>query len=288
MRSFSEQYGYSPEKEIQVDTMDDDLKRRISDVIYEHLYIIPAKLVWTRWIKRDVAEMVKHQKEDEWYTLGEHFVSDVWNDTLKAILMQKIKKTSTHNEIYDLVQLVVQGMREDEVQDYFGRTWKKSQFVDDMNAVLEENRSGWRIDNDMIVPVMEGKELEAVHKAASISETNAQCVKMAMQAMGVVSPDYRASIAHSAGMAEGTLDTIGAVGNGMSTKLDSVAGRLGVPDEIVASFKRMNDFANRHARHPNQKSGYAAGRDDAMLALVSFSAMSAYLHGRWKAMGGSP
>jgi len=292
LKSFSEKYGYAPEKEIQVDSMDDDLKRRISDVIYEHLAMIPTKPIWTGWVKRDVAELEQPVSESYW-SRGITTLSR-WSEYSRHVLMQTIKETSAHNKIYDLVLLIVQSMEgcADPAPSRMGERSgpalsrmndPKSEFVDAMNAVLEENRSGWRIENDMIIPAIGEQELEAVRKAASLTEKNAQYVKMAMQGMSVSSPDYRGSIAHSAGMAESTLDKIGAEGQGVGTKLSSVVESLEIPHEIAESFRQMNNFANRFARHPNQKSDYEPDRDDAMLALVSFSAMSAYLHSRWKA-----
>lgn len=257
MDSFSVRHGYEPKKELQVDTMDDDLKRRIIDVIHENFSLIPMRHVWTQWVKLPVNELdlgIVHAKE---------------------IFMEKCNETQTHHKMYTLVEIILCNMNEH----------YKGKFTHAMNDVLAENMSAWRIEGDTVVKKMGDAEAMAVREAASIDEESASLVKEALRAMGASSTDFETSITLSAKMAEGTLDRIGARGKGMGSKLDSVAGRLGIPDEIVASFKRMNDFANRHARHPRQKSGYAAGRDDAMLALVHFSAMSTYLHGRWRDTG---
>lgn len=257
MDSFSVRHGYEPKKGLQVDTMDDDLKRRIIDVIHEHFSLIPMRHVWTQWVKRPVAEL------------------DLDILRAKHTFMKKCNETPTHDKMYTLVEIILRNMNENYMEE----------FTRDMNDVLTENMSAWRIEGDTVVRAMGDAEAKVVQEAASIDEENANLIKGALRAMGASSTDFETSITLSAKMAEATLDRIGARGNGMGSKLDSVAGRLGIPDEIVASFKRMNDFANRHARHPRQKSGYAAGRDDAMLALVSFSAMSTYLHGRWRDTG---
>lgn len=280
MRSFSERYGHAQEKEIQADSMDDDLKRRISDVIYERLGTIPTRPVWTRWVKRGVAELEHPVPSSSYWTRGMTTMSG-WSVHSRNVLMQKIEETKAHNEIYDLIQLIVQSMEDPEGPMYAGIGSPRKKFVSDMNAVLEEERSGWRIENDMIVPAVARADLEAIREAASISAENARLSNDAMRAMGPSDPNFETSIMLSAKMVENTLDGIGARGNGVGSKLDSVSKGLALPDCIVKSFKRMNAFANEFARHPHDQDTYRDDRNDAMVILVWSSAMSRYLHGRW-------
>lgn len=287
MKSFSERNRYVSKKEIQVDSMDADLKRRILDVIYEHLDSVPVKPVWTGWIKRDVAELVHLSEISGWYSLGGRTEPRAWFDLTRNILLNKIKETEEHHEIYDLLEIIVQNMEENHVDPVYGTTSKpKSEFVGAMNGILEENMSAWRIEGDTVVRAVGDAEMGAIREASSLSEENAGYARDARRAMGINNPDYRASIAHSTNIAENTLNMVGGRGSGVGQKLDSVAGSLGITDEVVASLKHMNNFANRFARHASKKSDYAPDRDDAMLALAFFSAMSAYLHGKLEARGG--
>jgi len=267
LKSFSERHGFVPEREIQVDSMDDDLKRRIIDVIYEHVETIPRKLVWTMWVKRSVSEL--------------------WDwDSAKLDLMKKLKETQTHHEVYSLVELIVRGLGEDYVDPLYGPSSAlKSMFVDNMNEVLAENMSAWRIEGDTVVLAVGEAEIMTIRKAASISEENAGYVKRALKAMGPTDPDFEDSITQSFKMAENTLVKVGGSGSGLGRKLDSVVRSLEIPGNIVESFKQMNTFANEFARHPHDKAEYESDRNDAMLTLVWFSAMSAYLHSRWRDRG---
>ncbi|RNJ72878.1 MAG: hypothetical protein EB824_05345 [Thaumarchaeota archaeon S15] len=253
MDSFSVRRGYEPKKGLQVDTMDDDLKRRIIDVIHENFSLIPMRHVWTQWVKLPVDELdlgIVHAKE---------------------IFMEKCNETQTHHEMYTLVEIILHNMDEH----------YRDEFTRDMNYVLAENMSAWRIEGDTVILAMGEEEAKAVRQAASISEENADYARGAIRSMGVNDPDFENSITQSAKMAENTLNVIGGRGNGISSKLGSVAVVLDLPEDIVRSFKRMNDFANEFARHPHDKKTYRDDRNDAMLVLVWSSAMSNYLHGRW-------
>jgi len=223
--------------------------------------------------------------QDAMYVQAGRYALGGWSDVAVRALVKKIEGTSPHHVIYDLVQLIVHGMEKSADPARPGTVEAKSRFVDDMNGVLEENRSGWRICSGMIVPVMGEQDLATVREAASISEENAELVKGSLRAMGVSDPDFETSITLSAKMVENTLNKIGARGNGLGSKLDNVAGALGIPDDIFKSFKRMNDFANELARHPHDQETYRDDRNDAMLVLVWSSAMSSYLHGRWADRG---
>lgn len=287
MKSFSERHGHVPEREIQVDSMDADLKRRILDVIYEHLDSIPVKPVWTGWIKRGVAELEHLSGVPGWRSPSGQTEPRVWFDLTRNILLNKIKETEEHHEIYDLLEIIVQSMEESHIDPVYGTAKRsKSEFVGAMNGVLEENMSAWRIEGDMVVRAMADVEAGAVREAASISEENADYVRGAMRAMGASDPDFETCITLAAKTAEGTLDRIGSRGSGVGSKLDSIAGSLDLPVDIVKSFKRMNDFANEFARHPHSKETYRDDRNDAMLILVWCSAMSTYLHNRWRDRGG--
>lgn len=253
MDSFSVRHGYELKKELQVDTMDNDLKRRILDVIHENFSLIPMRQVWTQWVKRPVAELDR----------------SVYH--VNSTLMNKLNATLTHDKMYTLMEIIVCNMDER----------YKDKFTRDMNYVLAENMSAWRIEGDTVIQAMGEEEAKAVRQAASISEENADYAREAIKSMGVNDPDFENSITQSAKMAENTLNVIGGRGNGVSSKLGSVAGVLDLPEDIVRSFKRMNDFANEFARHPHDKKTYRDDRNDAMLVLVWSSAMSNYLHGRW-------
>ncbi|RNJ71869.1 MAG: hypothetical protein EB824_06470 [Thaumarchaeota archaeon S15] len=124
--------------------MDDDLKRRIWDVIYEKYSMVPLKAVWVYWVKNSVEGM-----EDD-YADGK--------------IATKYWFRSGYNDVYDLLEIISQNMEPKH----------RPEFEEAMNSVLAENMSGWRLDDGLVVGVMTREEKEAIRKAATLSEENAR------------------------------------------------------------------------------------------------------------------
>ena len=206
------------------------------------------------------------------------------HDNVLLVLKMKYWKIpdNEHYRIYELVETVCGGPEASRRRD----------FVRDINAMLAENLSVYRLAKCRLERTMSDLENDSVKKAAGLSAKSGKHVEKALKHMGPTSPDYEASISESVKMVEHTAQKLGGTGRGLNSLVRDVSKRLGLHPVMQGQFAQMYGFANRTARHSEAGEEYTPDSDDAMVMLVWCAAMANYLVDKDAAAGsaraGSP
>jgi hypothetical protein len=154
-QSFSQRMGFRPVKSIiQVDTMDDELRTAIWNVLTEE--------IWNH-------VTVEYSYINDAYFLGRNFTDNIWVNFLKKTIDTKPEtKADFLKQIrplffkfewyraYDFIEFVAQAC-------YHKATLKY--FIKSCNAVLARELSAYRFVGEQLVPVTSDKEIEAIEKA---------------------------------------------------------------------------------------------------------------------------
>ncbi len=252
MSSFSKRYGYEPIKGLQFESMDDDLKRRIWDIVDDcnQAGMLPREVVWVYWQKRRRGEYSRWS-----YSIEELY--EAYNE-------------AEFNKVYDLLELMWGQMAE----------WDRQKFEDALNEILLENDSGWKMVEGQMEPVIGEESIDALHQASTISEQAKLHAEKAIRHINPTNPDYEASIVESIKMIEAVAKRYSKK-TGLSGILEDIDSRAGLHPKVKDAFKKMYDFSNKSgARHAAAEPGYTVDINDAQIVLVWCAAMANYIERR--------
>ena len=270
MARFSQRIGKSPIKTVlQTDSMDDDLRvglwntyqqffaakyedRTISDTGFLGFY----KVLWRDFLKLPLDEL------DNWFPrtfkwIREWFFRVEWY------------------EVYDFMEFIGQANAPIHVGAY----------RDYCNAILEGEMSGYRFVGDLLTPITDDNELQAIQEAIEESvKTNLSGVHEHLRAaLSKLSdrkdPDYRNSIKESISAVESLCQVI--LGDPKATlgkALKVVKDKIGLHTALEQSFSAIYGYASdeggiRHAMLGKSDCEF----EDAKYMLVSCSAFIKYL-----------
>lgn len=191
---FSERYGYKPVREIiQKESIDDDLKNRLWSCLYNHffdmyqssytykIYYEPqTKLLWQNFLKKPINTLPSSSF-----------------DATKQIRI--IFNNSKWYEIYDLVEEIIK---------IYPNIYKlKSSFLLELNIILEEENSAYRIIDNQVTEITSEQEIQSIEEAlenTSLYSGVQQHLKRALELMSDrQSPNYAKSMQESISGVEG-------------------------------------------------------------------------------------
>jgi len=279
--SFSQRMGFEPiKKEIQIDSMDDDLRNGLwnvltivywgnfekyySDNIYDN-YQYPisnypnlevfCKLLCIKYYKKTLDSMT-----GSWV----NFYNDMRNYFFNC----------KWNKVYDFLEFVA--------ENFPDSNEKNISFQKDCNSVLEKEFSGYRFIEKLIVPITNKEEISEIEKALSFSDKFkpvSQHLKDALQKLSDrESPDYKNSIKESISAVESMCNLI----TGSKTSLGNALKKLEKHIKIHTALK--NGFIKIYG-YTSDEDGIRHGMldipnidfEDAQYFLVSCSAFINYL-----------
>jgi hypothetical protein len=179
---FSQKYGIVPPKQIQVEAMDEVLITRLTNAIQGFVnskdidekiatinYIIDKYACFTNINKPNYDDYIRllKQAKEKWYLL------------------------------YDIIDLLFE--YEDKNRDPARSYQKELQLTRSINEVLEEEKAGYRIVNEEIIPITNPIEISAIEEASStdFKSVNIHIDKALQLYSDRHQPDYENSIKES-------------------------------------------------------------------------------------------
>jgi len=258
---FGVRHGFEKRGSPQDARMDHRLKNGLWNVFYEHWpYDEGVRAgIWTDWAELTLDDFDRKER------LG-------GADPNHHIVLSTLKKIywgipeDEHYRIYELVEVVC-GILE---------ASRRREFAADINTVLAENLSVYRLAKCRLERTMSDLEHGSVKKASEISAKSREHVEKAIKHMSPTSPDYEASISESIKLVEHTAQGLGGKGNGLNSMVDGLSEGLALHPAMTGQLSQLYKFANRTSRH-SVAGEYKPDSNDAKAVLVWCSAMANYL-----------
>jgi hypothetical protein len=260
---FSERMGFVKVSDVfQIDSISQGLRNRIYNTIWQ---MLPNEN------KQRAVYSVIHC---EFYKLphnsfqhyGSH-ISGSFDDSFNH---------SEWYQIYDLLEYIINLYYKPEFADYV--TYTKDQFITKLNLIFENERSGYRIIDNLVTPIIDNNEIESIEEAINQQDNASIHLKTALQHLSnKQNPDYRNSIKESISAVEFVIRTI-TKENTLGKGLNKIQAKIHLPTVLKDGFEKIYAYTNneegiRHAlmEEPNLK------LEDAKFMLVSCSAFTNYL-----------
>ena len=275
MRLFSDRYGYNPIKEIQVETVTDQLRNRI----------------WNLFYNEDIAPREKGEKKP--------YYNEPWEKPIELSLLDQmglIVDASVQGIIAQkkLQQVLVRDCKWYQVYDFIeahllhtgGR--ERGLRIDQYNDLLEELKSGYRVYGCSVIPITNQAEIDTISQAmhTKYAAPNMHIEKALKLYADRQAPDYQNSVKESISAVEAMCCII--------TKLS------GANATLHAAIKKLKD-CGIHIHPAMERAfsalyGYASDEngirhggidfvgvpaEDAKYMLVSCSAFVNYLIEKW-------
>ena len=185
MNRFSERLGITPEKMIQLDGMDEDLRNRLWNAIrYEwDSWSMDFKLgfyrtAWDTFFKRSIDKIAFYER-DRFRVIQSYYFACLWN------------------EAYDLVEFTCKSAGALSKR----RTSAQSQFqalVARVNGALESERSGYRFLDNSLVLITSPEEISEIESALISPDTVAAHIQQALELFSSRdNPNYRNAISEA-------------------------------------------------------------------------------------------
>lgn len=278
MNTFSERYGYvAPrnaviKEDMPLDVVNaicnciDNLKAKYDSYMYYH-YPILEKNIWCFFLNRKVSD----------FTIYEHNVLAKYISSLKNPWYKKL----------DLLEYVLKYM----TSESEGKNNPKGielcyYFSHCLNLEFERLYYGYRIVDNLVVPITNEMEIEAIEKALADSKDNIQ-VHLS-EALKLFSdkehPDFRNSIKESISAVEALCreltgeETLGKALKRLEDNGITIQNQLKDAFIKLYAYTNQPDTAIRHCQMGNDTT-YHPSYNEAYFMLVSCSAFISYLSG---------
>ena len=183
---FSERYGYKEEKSIQINDISKTLRIRIWNLFYYNEVLAGGlsspriQLAFTGGIT------VEDKIADK---LGFLSGSSINKKSAKDKIEQYLVLNCQWYEVYDFIEIYLSFLSDE----------KRNEIELQINALLEEEKSGYRVVSGEIAPITNGEEIESITKAASTPffSVNQHIQKALEKYSDLETPDYENSVKES-------------------------------------------------------------------------------------------
>lgn len=270
---FSERYGFSVKKEIQIEGMDWDLRNAIWNMFYENYILIESscfsrrngRLINNHFIFTQIWTYFLHNKLDN--------IPSYENKTFGRMFQPKFDKLKWY-EVYDFIEFVLQ------IDD----TIRGNDFKEGLNLILERERSGYRIVNTSVIKLIEDCEIESIEELVNQEEYEGVKIhiKTALKLLAKRDdPDLRNSIKESISAVESICCTIcddDKLSLGKALKQIEKKSSCKIHPTLITAFEKKYGYTSdddgiRHSLLEEDNLYY----EDALYMLVSCSAFVNYL-----------
>ena len=264
---FSEKYGYKPKKQIMYESISDVLRQRIWNLFY--LNDVKAINIGLNDIfnSKSVEEMVADK-------LGLAVNGIKQRNTVE----EYVTMTCKWYEVYDFLDIYLSVISES----------YKQQRINEINQLLEEEKSGYRIVNGEIAPITSTSEIETIEQAANspFNSVNEHIQKALGFYADIKNPDYENSIKESISAVEAMCCIITGE-SGHSATLGSTLKKLKdcgvyIHSAMEKAFSALYGYTcdENGIRHGG-KDFHNVPAEDAKYMLISCSAFVNYLIEKW-------
>lgn len=291
--SFSERMNFVPRRVIQIDDIDSALRNRIINKVENEFDEDQAKYVLDSMGYRIVPEGPFSGS----YAYG----GDNFNELIKMM------ETLPWHHLYDVLEYgygalkaTCKGCPLDEgIDDCCDHTCQhkkdREKYSSDFNSILEQEKSGYRLINGFIAPIVAESEIECIEEAShtQFPAVNTHFEKALQLYSNRKNPDYENSIKESISAVEAVCCKITEMTGGQATlgkalkKLESRG--VVIHGALKDAFEKLYGYTSnadgiRHGGIDFQK----APAEDAKYMLISCSAFVNYLLEKYSKLGGTP
>ncbi len=182
---FSERFGYKEDQAIQYETISDKLRNRIWNLFYQS-EIRDGRLSSKRLgIALNGGQTIEEKIVDRFGLLIYH--TD--KQTAEEQLRERVLKFFRWYEVFDFIEIHLSFLENNE------RNIRAKQY----NAILEQEKSGYRIVCDVIAPIINEAEIKSIEEASAtkFSSVNEHIRKSLELYADTQSPDYQNSVKES-------------------------------------------------------------------------------------------
>lgn len=269
---FSERIGKKQIKsEIQLDSMDNDLRNGLWNVI--NMFILEPMQE-----KHDLTfSPFKQPIEAIWYSFFKEPIDDMPYGTKRVTDFLRTKFFSwDYVEVYDFVDFIA---------SMSTLPLNKSEFINMCNFILKRELSGYRFVNDQLVPITSQVEIAEIENAMTSSSrktlkgVNIHLQEALAKLANKKSPDYRNSIKESISAVEALCQLItGEPKTELSKTLKILKNKVHIHAALEQAFIKMYGYTSdsdgiRHAMLDETN----LDQEDALYMLVTCSAFVNYL-----------
>ncbi|HRG63924.1 MAG TPA: hypothetical protein PLP75_13010 [Burkholderiales bacterium] len=266
---FSERMGFVKVSDaFQIDSISQELRNRIYNFIDEE-YLTNDNLRSSIYKKIHINFYKLKQNQFKYYNDGGFLhVKSSFEDSFD---------NSEWYKIYDLLEFILQ------MYTFYSNfaeyvAYCSEAFIIKINQILEEERSGYRIVDGLVTPIIDNNEIESIEEAINQQDNTSIHLRTALQHLSNKhKPDYRNSIKESISAVEFMLRTI--TGESTAGKaLNKVQSKIHLPSVLKDGFEKIYAYTNgnegiRHALMEETK----VTLEEAKFMLVSCSAFINYL-----------
>lgn len=263
---FSERMGFVKVSDVfQTDSMSQELRNRIYNFIVGAL------------VKYKAQEHIFYYLHCKFYKLPLHGFE--YNTNTNHGSVDRSILSSKRYKIYDLLEHLLSKYNIDAFVSYMNYT--KEEFITNINQILEEERSGYRIIDGLVTPIIDNNEIANIEEAINQPYNASIHLKTALQHLSnKQNPDYRNLIKESISAVEVILRII--TGESTAGKaLNKIQEKIHLPTVLKDGFEKIYAFTNgkdgiRHALMDET----TLQLEDAKFMLVSCSAFVNYLRSK--------
>ncbi len=285
---FSQRMGIVPEKQIQLDDMDDSLRNRIINKL-QQLSAFEARHILDK-MGEEISENIN--------------ITDLIFDRTDTNLLLKFLRNCEWYKVYDCLDFYLQHFTIscDKYDRYNGgcRSCSKSKrcetyrrkmgMINEINIILEEEKSGYRIINGVVATMTNPVEIESIEQSmlTAYPAVNTHLSKALDLYSDRQNPDYENSIKESISAVEAMCSII----VGKDTTLGKALNQLEKKGIII--HKSLEQAYNRIYGYTSDEKGIRhagidftdAPAEDAKYMLVSCSAFVNYLTEKYEKVKG--
>lgn len=270
--SFSKRYGFKEPTIFQKESMNEDLKNSLWNVIYSNYF------------RNQVNELLNELYKRIW----EIFFKEPM-DTISKYKDRNLKKIkdfyflSEWYEVYDFIEFLILNSLEityNPGQNRFRFDKRKSiLFIIECNKVLKRENAAYRIIDSHVTPITSDEEIEDIKTAYNtpLDTVNAHIKQALEHYSDRKNPDYRNSIKESISAVEALARKI-TNESSLDKAIDKIESKITINSQLKEGLKKIYHWTNgkdgiRHALMDDPN----VSEEDARFMLVSCSAFVNYL-----------
>ena len=232
---FSERYGYEPPKPLQFESMNDDLKMAIHNVLvrFEKFILNESDIsslysnIWCFFYMQDANVFYNNN-----------------SDYIRHLCDNKYK-TLSWNKVYDFLEFYLSTIEQklsvppdDKIIIEFTKT---------LNAVFEKYNSAYRFVNNKIIPITNQQEIAAIEEAATtgIKEIDYHLKRAIHIFSNKENKDYVNTVKEAISAVEATVNFInGTKGTTLGDALDKLKEKKSIHPALCDAFKKIYGYTS--------------------------------------------
>ena len=276
---FSERFGYSPVRNIQIKSMDKELHISLWNVI--QIYFLKHITIPNFVYRRDGNNFYYIFRNEIWSQHLKKVVDDLKDSTLRTQFREIYFYNLDWYKVYDLLEYIVNKFPPE--ISLTNKNYKKNKFIENCNSVLKRENSAYRIVGEKITPITSEVEIQEIEEALEDDDYFKLVSIHIKDALKFLSdreePNYRNSIKESISAVEAMCQII--IQNTNTTlgkALKKIEDHIKIQGALKNAFSQLYGYTSNEGgiRHALLDESHI-DLEDAKFMLVSCSAFTNYL-----------